>query len=441
MSRPEHLLVIGPYIFACAFLQGVTTHAATYYVATTGNDATTCAQAKTQSTPKQTIPAGVKCLAGGDTLIVKAGTYINQEIFNPPAGTASAYTVITSDPAGPRPVIRPNPSFQRGLYCTGGDACRYIEWRHFEVDGGYEYMKLHGSDALGYPHHLKIIDNVFHDSKNSGFLIGSSITGFIGGDHLISGNEFYNSGIGTPHYKPGMNTIYNPGNRTIVENNVFHNGANGVGIWRATGAEEIPHDIHNVIIRNNIFYDWARTTVDTWQSGATGYNGVHVSVPGGGHRIYNNVFYRSCDVSICRFVSIKMRGPSARVAVSTPIHIYNNTVYDLKNSQAEAIRIVTTLGGPHVIANNILYHAALGITSSGHTVSNNLTTNPSFVNAAGGDFNLQKGSAAIDAGEVLDIVTTDFRGVRRPQGAGYDIGAYEAGDGSNPLPPKNLSAQ
>ena len=40
---------------------------------------------------------------------------------------------------------------------------------------------------------------------------------------------------------------------------------------------------------------------------------------------------------------------------------------------------------------------------------------------------------------VLDHVSTDFAGTRRPVGAGYDIGAYEAGDGSNPLAPQNLA--
>ena len=41
------------------------------------------------------------------------------------------------------------------------------------------------------------------------------------------------------------------------------------------------------------------------------------------------------------------------------------------------------------------------------------------------DFRLRYDSPAIDAGLPLAEVTEDADGVRRPRGAGYDIGAYE----------------
>ena len=431
MSRPERILVIGACIFASAFLEGVTTNAATYYVATTGNDANSCAQAISQKTPRLTIPAGVACLAGGDTLIVKAGTYINQEITNPPAGTASAYTVIKGDPSGARPVINPNRlATQRGFYCSRGETCKYIEMRYFEVTNAYNGYKLHGDDTVGYAHHMRIIDNVFHDNGSTDILIATSFMGFLGGDHLIQGNEFYHTGIHNPGYKPGHNTIYNPGNRTIIEHNTFHHLQHGVGIWTSKKL------INNVIVRNNVFYDIGRTLTDTWQQGANGYTGIHVSSGGGGHQIYNNIIYRSCDTSSCDGIVIK---PYFSGDQTTPIKVYNNTIYDLKHAKASAIRVVPTTGGPHLIKNNIAYLAGAGIV--GGTQLNNMTDDPSFRDPARGKFALQSRSAAIDAGEVLDIDITDFTGVRRPQGAGYDIGAYEMGDGDDPLPPRNLSFQ
>jgi len=39
---------------------------------------------------------------------------------------------------------------------------------------------------------------------------------------------------------------------------------------------------------------------------------------------------------------------------------------------------------------------------------------------------LKSGSPAINAGTTLSDVPTDILGVKRPQGAGYDIGCYEA---------------
>jgi hypothetical protein len=60
------------------------------------------------------------------------------------------------------------------------------------------------------------------------------------------------------------------------------------------------------------------------------------------------------------------------------------------------------------------------------TVSNNLdNTDPQFVNAAAFNFALLAGSPAIDAGVTLSYVTNDFLGTSRPQGAAYDIGAFE----------------
>ncbi len=38
---------------------------------------------------------------------------------------------------------------------------------------------------------------------------------------------------------------------------------------------------------------------------------------------------------------------------------------------------------------------------------------------------LREGSSAIDSGKTIEVITTDQRGVSRPQGYGYDIGAYE----------------
>lgn len=48
-----------------------------------------------------------------------------------------------------------------------------------------------------------------------------------------------------------------------------------------------------------------------------------------------------------------------------------------------------------------------------------------FVNAAADDYALSASSPAIDAGVAIAQVTTDITGLGRPQGAAYDVGAYE----------------
>lgn len=86
--------------------------------------------------------------------------------------------------------------------------------------------------------------------------------------------------------------------------------------------------------------------------------------------------------------------------------------------------------------NNIIYGNG-GVRVTGGTFNNNLTDadagrgtgniigDPAFVDAANGDFRLGVGSMARDAGKTIAAVTNDFAGVARPQGAAYDIGAYE----------------
>ena len=48
-----------------------------------------------------------------------------------------------------------------------------------------------------------------------------------------------------------------------------------------------------------------------------------------------------------------------------------------------------------------------------------------LVDAVAGDYHLQAGSPCIDAGTATNAPNTDYEGTTRPQGAAYDIGAYE----------------
>src|SRR5262245_12116041 len=75
----------------------VLAHGATYYVAKTGSNSNSCANARSQSTPKLTINAGAGCLNAGDTLIVKSGVY--NEALNDviPSGIAGNPTIVKSE--------------------------------------------------------------------------------------------------------------------------------------------------------------------------------------------------------------------------------------------------------------------------------------------------------------------------------------------------------
>lgn len=78
-------------------------HAATYYVSTTGNDSTGDGSS---AKPWKTVGFGTGKMAGGDTLIIKAGTYtdmanfVNSSANRIPNGTAGQFTTIMAETPG-----------------------------------------------------------------------------------------------------------------------------------------------------------------------------------------------------------------------------------------------------------------------------------------------------------------------------------------------------
>ena len=365
--------------------------AATYYVSPSGSNGNSCSAAQDSTTPKLTLSNAQGCMVGGDTLIIKAGTYTNQGFLNPPAGSDSAYTVFTGEAGGAKPVLNPS-SGQRALECTNGSSCHHIELSNIEQSGGESCVKVSGSDVLGWAHHIKFLNSLCHDTVGGAMgMFTSNGTVYQGGDHLIQGNEFYNIGIGTPGYPPGTNTIYNPGNRSIVERNTFHDLANGVGIWHSGKY------IENVIVRYNLFYNIGRPSQNPWMALTSGQAAIHISSGGRGHRIYGNVIYDSIEDSGSSAIRVF---PNFGASTTTDIQIYNNTIYNLLNAGAYAIRQSVAIAGPLVVKNNIAYQAGLGISVSfgGGSASDNQTTNPSFTNAGTRDLSLASGSTAINTG-------------------------------------------
>ncbi|MFC1592131.1 choice-of-anchor Q domain-containing protein [Thermodesulfobacteriota bacterium] len=54
-----------------------------------------------------------------------------------------------------------------------------------------------------------------------------------------------------------------------------------------------------------------------------------------------------------------------------------------------------------------------------------IRSTPLFVGAAGGDLRLQPDSPGVDTGTSVGAPADDIDGILRPQGAGFDMGAYE----------------
>ena len=127
-------------------------------------------------------------------------------------------------------------------------------------------------------------------------------------------------------------------------------------------------------------------------------------------RVYQNTFYNSNNIDYLHdFVD------SSTTAVSFKNNIYYVTASDTFYNDAN-------WAGSRSSDYDVFYNFAVPPWSA-HSVN----SNPLFVNGSIGNFHLQEASPAKDAGTsaVNTVVTKDYDGISRPQGLGFDIGAFE----------------
>jgi hypothetical protein len=113
--------------------------------------------------------------------------------------------------------------------------------------------------------------------------------------------------------------------------------------------------------------------------------------------------------------------------------VENNVFYD--NSLANpgtvsGIEFVGWTGDSTVVIDHNLYFSQNGgadVDNAGGSVvvKGAIDADPGFVDAGALDFHLAAGSTAVDVGLTIAEVPVDLDGVHRPQGAAYDLGAYE----------------
>jgi|SRR5688572_5002985 len=394
-------------------------NAATWFVATTGSDSFSCSQAQSATTPKRTIIAALACVGAagteagaGDTVQVAAGSYSESIVDRIPSGSGPGMeftlkcesvrtctnTLATAYPA----------DAQLGFNA----ATHWVIIRDFVfVGGGGSYLS---SETPGNFHHISFINNEMKDMPN-----GMGLQGGYADDITFKGNIVHDIGSGS-HCLGYCHGIY-PGfhtNRWIIEDNQFYNiAAYGIHVHAQTPDPDKVPEGH--IIRRNI----------TGNNGTVGVNGAGIIVYGTGHSVYNNIAYKNT------MYGIMVRGNDTRV--------YNNTIYG--NAQGG---LYSESGSLSCINNLIVGNGGLPIEGPCSSNSNNITSGSAasfFLNTAAGDYRLVDGSTAIDRGANLSsMISDDFAGRARPQGNGFDVGAYEHIAGgtfentSPPAPPMNL---
>lgn len=260
---------------------------------------------------------------------------------------------------------------------------------------------------------------------------------------LSSGHTIRNNWFHDLEYE----AIHNESDSSLFENNLIENT---LGQWSNYGPVGILTNGINNTIRNNTvrglkksqsgaagfgFYTEQWYSYGDGQPSGTGniYEGNYVDNNQGGgiwtsggdnEIIRNNVVVNNGGPGI---VVVKSSGAAAPTGTATNDVVYHNTVVNngWGESWGSGIHLQDCAGAN--VRDNIVYGNRTPYFQSGDTgttLANNVTANPLVVNAAGGDYRLTASSPAIDAGANVGI-TIDRIGTTRPQGGGYDAGAYE----------------
>lgn len=350
--------------------------ACTKYVATTGSDSTGTGSS---GSPWQTIQHAADNASAGDTVCVADGTYSSCSVGG------SIADVSRSGSSG-API-----TFQSlnkwGAKLVGTGSCQY----GFQLYGSYITVQ---------------------DFDISGFTVDAGGQGIIlagGSNHIISGNNIHNIANYNSTSGYGMNGIYVYQNSSYdtVDSNVFHDiGRTGsYTYWSDHGI--YTNGASNQTYENNVFYN----ITHGW--------GVQIgSNPQSDVLVINNTF----DTA-----NPNATGEIVMESVCTNCRIANNIFY---SATAACIYNYSSLsGGSYTIDDNDCTLGTL-VSPSGtfYTTSNNhvgLSTSGLVLNPSSHDYHLVSGSPAIDVGSSTSAPNHDHDANPRPQGAGYDIGAYE----------------
>jgi hypothetical protein len=401
-----------------------TAQAANYYVATNGSDG----NPGTLSRPWKTLQHAADRVAAGDTVRVRAGNYAGASFET--SGTASRPIVLQAY-SGETPVITAdNPDTPDGINLEGAS---YMTVKGFTVNG-----RTRAGIRAVTCNHVTIRDNRVDRNGSWGIFTGFCDDLLI--EHNVATNSVRQHGI----------YVSNSGDRPVIRRNfVWGNSAAGIHM-NGDASEGGDGIISDALVEDNIIH----------ANGATGgsainMDGVQDSI------VRNNLLYDNHASGISLFQE-DGGGPSSGNS------LLNNTVIVASNGRW-ALNIQdgarnTTLG------NNILYNMGSyrgvidispdslpGLASDYNAVMNRFTTDGGdsimtlaqwrtrtgldahsfvatpaqlFVDSRHNDYRLSPTSPAIDHGATLADVTDDLLGVARPQGAYYDVGAYEfAGNG------------
>ena len=409
LLRTVYWVIIVVTVILTGGLNAQVSQAATYYVATTGSDSSSCSQAQNVATPKRTIASGLTCLSAGSTLYIRSGTY-SEAITNSvpiPSGTSWTSPVTIAAYPGESVTLRPT-SGQQVISIEAYSVSQYVIFDGLILDGiNLQTIYSDGVKIRGGSHHIRFQNGEIKNTWRNGVLIVADASGSSGFNEFIN-SKVHDGSLGCASIG-GCYGFYIQSNNNLVDGvEIYNFDSYGIHIYNANTPYPSNNIVRNSVVRNN-------GSLIAWSSGI-------LIAKGNGNMAYNNI----------------VRNGNHGIAVgfgASNSYVYNNTVF---GNLYNGVDIGDSGASNAIVRNNISFQNGssniyVRSTASGTIQSNNLTTDPKFVNAAANDFRLQSASPAINTGISLAEVPTDFIGTVRPQGVGYDVGAYEYNTGGATL--------
>jgi hypothetical protein len=192
---------------------------------------------------------------------------------------------------------------------------------------------------------------------------------------------------------------------------------NNIGINCFEGIRMRPGNdlMRDVKFQNNTIYNFG--AIGAWvQNDQAGSDTMNISID-------NNIFYSSVNANQALSVGVNLLSEATNTFRNNAFHLVNNAL---------AVCWGDAQGTSYGCEGTSYADSSAGIASwqsACSTCSGNISGDPLFTSGGTEDFTLQAGSPARNAGLTIASVTTDYNGVLRPQGAAYDIGAFEFVEG------------
>jgi len=412
-----------------------------YYVSPAGDDDND----GTLNSPWETITKAAQTLSAGDTVYVRTGTY-SERVVPQNSGSSSNVRIVYTAYSGETPVIDGTgvtlPTGMAGLVELSGVS--HIVFSGFTVrDAGTE--DNHCGILLDDCSAVTVSNCYIYNTVSSGIGVwGCSSITLTGNEVELACNDGEQECItvaGTDVFTVSNNHVHNSGPGSI--------GGEGIDIKDGSSVGSVFGNTVHDINRIGIYIDsWDKQTdiIDVY--GNLVYNttddGFALAAEAGGLltniSVYNNIAYGNTNSGL----TVASWGEPVPSHPMSNIIIINNTFYgngsagwgvgiSVENSDADNLTIRNNILSQNLFAQILVEEVGTGLQVD-HNVfhgtgtpygSDYVTDDPALVNPSGGDFHLQSTSPAIDTGSSSGAPSDDFEGNPRPNGSGYDMGAYE----------------